>query len=130
MSEPPFDDTDAYARGSDPDTSHIAADKIKRTNSETMVYNALRDTGVPMTSLCITRYLQATHGRPGDSFSWSVSPRLAPLEAKGWIERCGRKAVLNSNGNIAYLTAWRIRKPRGLTNYTLAIRSPRPNLPT
>jgi len=106
-------ETEAYARDTDPETSHLAAAKINRTNSEQMVYSVLRATGVPMTSLCISRYLHNELGKPGDSVSWSVSPRLAPLEDKGWIERCGRKAVLNSNGNIAYLTAWRIRKPRG-----------------
>jgi Mn-dependent DtxR family transcriptional regulator len=92
----------AYARHSDPDTSHEAAHKMSFTDKEQMVYAALAETGVPMTSLCVARAL--------DVDPWSVSPRFKPLEDKGAIERCGKLTVLNSSGNIAALTAWRIRR--------------------
>ena len=100
--------TDAYARPFDPATSHEAAEKMQFTNKEKIVYDVLVATGVPMTSLCIMRYLKSQYG--GDAFAWSVSPRLKPLERKGLIRRAGRKLVLNSSGNPAELTAWVVVK--------------------
>lgn len=105
MTDDLFEGTEAYARHTDPDTSHTAARKISYTASERMVYAALAETGVPMTSLCIARHL--------DIDPWSVSPRLKPLETKGVVERCGKKTVRNSNDNIASLTAWRVVRKAG-----------------
>ena len=98
--------TEAYARSDDPETSQDAARKISFTNTEQIVLNCFLEFPQRlMTSLCITRLLEAR----GDNQAWSVSPRLAPLERKGMIERCGKMTVVNSNGNPAALTAWRLR---------------------
>lgn len=94
--------TEAHARDSDPETSHEAAHKIMYTNMEDKVYRVICETGVPVTCLCISRY--------GHIDPWSVSPRLRPLERKGAIERYGHRVVRNSNGNLARLTAWRVKK--------------------
>lgn len=103
----PEPETTSYARSSDPETSHEAADKISLSNMEQVVYDVLAETGERMTSLCITRYLE---DRRGDNRAWSVSPRLRPLEEKGAIKRDGKMTVENSNGRDAKLTAWIVVK--------------------
>jgi hypothetical protein len=108
--QPDLFGTEAYARNTDPQSSHDAARKMSFSNKERMVYEVLAATGTRMTSLCITRYLQDAAKQSGDTFAWSVSPRLAPLERKNAIERVGKMPVLNSSGNIANLTAWRVKK--------------------
>jgi hypothetical protein len=103
----PKPQTEAYARWDDPDTSEEAARKISFTDTEQIVLEVFQQyPGRLFTSLCITRLLADR----GDNQAWSVSPRLAPLERKGAIERCGKMTVINSNGNPAALTAWRLRE--------------------
>jgi hypothetical protein len=100
--------TEAYARKDDPGTSHEAARKVSLSNRERMVFSAMCAMAPRVTTLCITRYLQDQMAESGDNLGWSVSPRMAPLERKGLIERDGRMTVINSSGNPAPLGAWRL----------------------
>jgi Mn-dependent DtxR family transcriptional regulator len=94
--------TTAYARGTDPGTSHDAARKTSYTKKEKIVYDALAENGTWMTSLCLARYLKI--------HPWHISPRLKPLERKGLVERGEKKPVLNTSGKVANLISWRAKK--------------------
>jgi hypothetical protein len=94
--------TEAYARQDDPSTAKNAARKISFTDTERVVYNVLKETGIRMTSLCIMRYLAAAQGEK----VWSVSPRLVPLWKKGAILKAGEMTVVGSNGSPSTLQAW------------------------
>jgi hypothetical protein len=100
--EEPAPQTNAYARRSDPKSSHEAAERVSATALELEVYKTLKEQGRPMTSLCVVRIMK----KP----AWSISPRFKPLERKGLIERVGTMVVLNSNGKPRQLTAWRVKQ--------------------
>jgi hypothetical protein len=108
--QPDLFGSDAYVRHSDPQTSVDAARKVRFSNKEAMVLAVLKATGTWMTSLCIARYLEEAARTHGDHIGWSVSPRLAPLERKGAVERGNPMTVVNSSGNPASLTAWRAKR--------------------
>ena len=95
--------TDAYTRSSDPQTSHDAAERVKTTRLESLVYKTLKECGQPMTALCVSRKIGID--------KWSISPRFKPLEDKGLIERAGTMTVLNSGGNPRKLNAWKVTTP-------------------
>ena len=90
-----------YARSSDPKPSHDAARRMSATALESEVYKILKEHGGPLTSLCVVRIIN----KP----AWSISPRFAPFERKGLIERAGTMVVRNSNGRDRKLTAWRAK---------------------
>lgn len=77
----------AYARGSDPDTSHEAAEEVshKAANRyEKMVYNSLR-TGGPMTTHDLVENL---------GLAWNtISPRIKPLRRKGMVRDTGKRRI-------------------------------------
>lgn len=77
-----FDGTDAYARNSDPDTSHEAAESIEQTRMESMVYHALVMMG-PATSSEIAASMNLARD--------SVSPRMAVLVDKHMVVNTGIK---------------------------------------
>lgn len=78
----PFADADAFARGTDPSTSHLAAYHVDAATLERIVWEALWIYG-PMTS---TEICEKT-----GHHAWGISPRLKPLETKGLVERIGFK---------------------------------------
>ncbi len=69
--------TEAYARKSDPDTSHEAAESVEPTKLEATVLDALQQFGkAGATAHELVAYL---------NMPWqTVSPRLAPLVRKGF----------------------------------------------
>ena len=68
----------AYARQSDPATSHEAARRVDTTKLERMVLGGLDGHG-PMTS----KEIAAKAGKD----KWSISPRMKPLEDGGLVTR-------------------------------------------
>jgi len=74
--------SDAFARATDPTTSHAGAATVDVNALERMVVVSLRASG-PATSTQVAERI----GRD----KWSISPRFAPLEAKGLIVRTGEK---------------------------------------
>ena len=91
----------AYARSTDPQSSHDAADGVDATYLQRMVLQCLEAHGTPMTSLAIA----AAVGIP----VWSISPRMKPLEQAKKIVCVGSLPALNSSGKI-----------RNLRHYVLA----------
>jgi hypothetical protein len=87
--------TNAFARNSDLETSHDAAESIKATNLESIVLNALRLHKYGATSFELAAYLEMS--------LVTVSPRLRPLAAKGLAKDSGRR-VRGSSGR--YQTVW------------------------
>lgn len=93
----------AYARSSDPDTSHEAAHRtsFEVQRLEALVFRTLKEHGTWMSVLMIE---EAT----GEN-RWSISPRMLPLEEAGLIER-KKMPGKNSTGKIRNLIHSRIRK--------------------
>lgn len=73
---------EAYARNTDPDTSHEAAERVDANYSERIVLLALKSIG-QATVKEISRY--------AGIHEWTISPRMKPLEEKGLVQRCGRR---------------------------------------
>lgn len=90
-----------YARNTDPESSHEAAERVDATRLQQLVLEALKAVGVPMTSLRIAEYL----GIP----VWSISPRMKPLENLGLIVCVGSLPAMNSSGNIRNLRHYVIK---------------------
>jgi hypothetical protein len=88
---------DAFARSSDPETAHDAADSTNAARMKQLVVNALTVIG-PATSEEVAAYT----GEP----LVSVSPRFRPLERTGVIEEAGRRK--NRSGKMAI--AWRVKR--------------------
>jgi hypothetical protein len=86
------------ARHSDPFTSQIAAGSIDATALELIVYTYLSNARRALTALEIAR------GIPMDIRS--VSPRLAPLERKGIVERSDKRYCINDAGNPTLQDTW------------------------
>ena len=85
----------AYARSTDPQSSHDAAANINVTYLQQVVIDCLAAHQTPMTSLSIA----AAVGIP----VWSISPRMRPLENAGKIVCVGSLPALNSSGKIRNL---------------------------
>ncbi len=79
----------AYARASDPVTSHLAARSVDTGRLESLVVAALKTYG-PMTSIEISAVVNIG--------AWSISPRLKPLEEKGLVERTLERRKNNGKG--------------------------------
>jgi hypothetical protein len=92
----------AYARNTDPDSSHDAAAGVDVTKLQLLVIQALNETKVPMTSLSIAKHL----GIP----VWSISPRMKPLENLGQVVCVGSMPALNSSGRIRNLRHYIIKE--------------------
>ena len=73
----------AYARSSDPSTSHEAAARVDTNALEKLVVEDLIANGPATSTQVATRV-----GRD----KWSISPRFKPLELKDLIHRTGKKA--------------------------------------
>lgn len=96
--------TDAFARSSDPDTAHDAADRVRQTKLEQQVYEALlKHPGVFLTSIEVAQLMGVD--------KWSISPRFQPLKRKGLVEQ-SEKIGLNSSGKPRTMQAWRAVKPK------------------
>lgn len=91
---------EAYARHTDPRTSHEAAEAVNASKLEAAVLAALRENG-PMTTV----EASLKSGIP----LWSLSPRMAPLERKSLIERAGTKMSVNSSGRQRSMTVWKAK---------------------
>jgi predicted ArsR family transcriptional regulator len=85
----------AYARSTDPESSHEAAGGIDATRLQRLVVQTLNETKVPMTSIDIAKHL-GIH-------LVSISPRMKPLENLGQIVCVGTLPALNSSGRIRNL---------------------------
>jgi hypothetical protein len=73
------------ARASDPDTSHDAAAQVNVTACEAAVMAALRT--APVTGLTTWEIADLVPG-----LGWgSITPRMRPLENKGWVVRSGMR---------------------------------------
>ena len=95
--------TDATARSSDPSTSHEAADRMAQSHLEQAVYTFMWPRWPRyMNSIEIAAEMGVD--------KWSVSPRMKPLYAKGFLDAPIKKAALNSSGNIRNLMHWRVRR--------------------
>lgn len=101
--QPDLFDFEAYARRTDPHTSHAAAATVEVAKLEGLVLAALRAWG-PMTS----REVCARIGRD----PWSISPRFKPLETKGLIEKHGTKAGLTKRQHIV----WKAKPQKEIDN--------------
>lgn len=76
--------TSAMVRGTDPDTSHIAAESFDAAAMEMAVYEVIRS----FTNGCIADDVEQR--MPGCR-SHSITPRFAPLIRKGLIVDTGRR---------------------------------------
>lgn len=94
-----IDSTSAYARSSDPQTSHEAAESVRPTELESTVLEALRTFPAGATSYQIAAAL-------GLSLV-TVSPRLRPLVCKGLVVDSGHRARGPSGRSQ---TVWQARK--------------------
>ena len=97
-----------YARNTDPETSHEAAERVDVTKLQKLVIEALNETKIPMTSLAIARHLNIP--------VWSISPRMKPLENLNQIVCVGSLPALNSNGHIRNLRHYVIKKDVKMTD--------------
>lgn len=83
---------EAYARGSDPGTSHAAAESVRgedATRMEIKVLNAIRSSPQGMTNHEIVE---------STGLTWNTaSPRVRPLVRKGWIADSGERRVGPTN---------------------------------
>jgi len=44
---------------------------------------------------------------------WSITPRLRPMQRDGLIETYGKRACINSEGNMREMLVWRVPLIRG-----------------
>jgi len=99
------DDPDLFAygraRGSDPDTSHTAAEPTSVGKLEAMFIAALKSHGPVLT----TTEIANVYGMDRDSFS----PRAVVLEEKGLIESAGKRLCANSAGKQRMMKAYRLK---------------------
>lgn len=80
----------AFARNSDPDTSHDAAREVNVPDREAEVMEALKRLGGSGSSEDIADELNRMF--PGrNEIPSNVSPRIKPLVLKNLVEFCGRK---------------------------------------
>ena len=86
------------ARHSDPITSQLAAQSVNATHLEQLVYTYLFDTGRELTALEIARGMHMDVR--------TVSPRLRPLERKGYIMERPKRYCINDAGNPTPQIAW------------------------
>jgi len=91
----------AYARNTDPDTAHEAADTVDVSKLEALFLLALRDHGT-----LTTTEIANVYGMDRDSFS----PRARPLINKKLILSDGKRPCLNSAGKTRSMLAFRLRK--------------------
>ena len=91
---------EAYARNTDPETSHEAAARTDVTKLQSLVLQALGETKVAMSSLAIAKYLNIP--------VWSISPRLKPLENNGKIVCVGSLPAINSSGKVRNLRHYKL----------------------
>ena len=75
---------DAFARASDPRPAHDAAERMKPVANrlESIVLGVLRAHGTWMSVLALEVQL-----KPHGIDKWSISPRMARLEEKGFVQR-------------------------------------------
>ena len=83
----------AYARGSDPDTAHEAADRVDATRLEALVFGVVRQ-HAPR-ALCVVEI----HSYLPHLSIDQVSPRMKPLVKKGLIVCLGKEPRANRQGN-------------------------------
>lgn len=84
---------DAFARGSDPQTSHDAAAAVRYSQQERNVYNTLKGHSQGLTSVGIAQSMGIERDR--------VSARLKPLESKGLVLRSGTRVEQNDDGSMS-----------------------------
>jgi hypothetical protein len=90
-----------YARNTDPESSHEAAENINGERLQSLVVQTLKETKIPMTSIDIAKHL-GIH-------LVSISPRMKPLENLGKIVCVGTMPALNSSGRIRNLRHYVIK---------------------
>lgn len=99
---------DAYARASDPRPAHDAAERMKPVANrlESIVLGVLRAHGTWMSVLALEVQL-----KPHGIDKWSISPRMARLEEKGFVQR-KTMVGLNSSHKPRDLTHWRVKSTK------------------
>lgn len=85
---------DAFARTSDPATSHEAAATCKAAKLEALAVATLGRTPHALTTL----EMADLNGLNRDSFS----PRMSPLRKKGLVMKCGRRPTTGTHTAIAW----------------------------
>ena len=76
--------TEAHARTSDPATSHEAAARVALSDLELLTLCVIREAG---SKGMTTKEIAAAVSMPRDS----ISPRIAPLRARGKVEASGER---------------------------------------
>lgn len=98
--------TEAYARSTDKPTSHSAADSVKLTDIEQLVFDII--SAGPISGMTKDEIhaasLKLGHRHERDS----IGPRLAPLERKGRIVAIGERRARSGRAQTVYLDNKRI----------------------
>lgn len=114
--------TSAYARRSDPETSHEAAESVRQTELENITFVALWEYGEK--GATVYELVEKT-GLP----LVTVSPRLAPLCRKGYAEDTGLRRPGPSGRNCI---VWRVitkhKEPEAGATAALEPDAPNPTL--
>lgn len=87
-----LDWTEAYARRTDPETSHEAAASIEPSRLEGEVYEALRRFREGATTRELSKSMNLDWG--------SVTPRIAPLRRKGLVKDSGLRRLGNTGRKL------------------------------
>ena len=104
------------ARNTDPETSHIAADRHVRSGSNAaqkqMIYYVLKNY-LKKHVTCPTSAELANYMKPGDrDFRYVVARRLPDLEKDGMVEKdhvCGQLVKRPCAVNGSKATVWRVK---------------------
>jgi predicted transcriptional regulator len=90
-------DDDAFARGTDPETSHEAAARVPVSDLEERVARIVRIYGPPRgLPMCVVEI----HARLPELSIDTVSPRMIRLVEKGLLTCLGKQPRANRYGNI------------------------------
>jgi len=110
------DDTESHTRRSDPSTSHQAGERVKRSRLEDQTYQMLWQFWPRfITSLELSKAM-GIH-------PWSITPRLAPLLRKGYVE-CTEIDGINSEGKMRKMLGWRVIRNQEDVKYFQPIPKP------
>jgi hypothetical protein len=94
-------DDDGAARHNDPVTSYAAAAKVNARQLELDVFAYL----IKVWPRDLTAF-EIARGMRNDIRS--ISPRLRPLQRRGWVAQVGRRDCLNDKGNMSSMMTWAV----------------------
>lgn len=96
--------TDAFARATDPHTSHDAAADVRLTHIEEVVFNIIKNG--PITGMTKDDVHAAQNRYERDS----LSPRFKPLWKKGMIVEIGTRKAKSGKQQTVWIDTARFRK--------------------